>query len=860
MEVENNTRMLGAAVKAEPQTPLTIQIRKLKTISPAGAYLTEKADLPLTNIGKHFDSVSEVLKTPWEKLYEQARIQNPTDLFFTLGFGDLDAPASRQWLAQKVILFDCDKADKQRKRDYIEVFSDVVRLPPSHFSATWTGGGIHFLVALKTPIETRDFFTEKKVAYQFILEKLASACKQKGLPCKWDPAVFAPQYMSRLPGSINSKYQGEEGRVILLQDSLIDVEFDLSKISGLPQLNKKEMLSKKELAYFKIDTATVLTGCEFLRYSKEHARNLTEPEWFAMLSILSRLENGKQLALEYSKNHHDYSEEKTLQKINYIQKAGMGPRTCDSIESMYPGCKDCKYYKKIRSPVQIKGDKFIATRESGFSLLIKKDTIEYQQKDLMLHFEQEHPFVFVPEMKSVYTFDGKKWEPWHEAQLKEYAQLHFQPYCQKENPINEFSKLLYRTNVTRFKDIFDNRKLIGKINLQNGILDVESGELLPHSSEYGFQTVLNFDFDPNAKAPLFEKMIEGITCGDKELQNLLQEWFGYVLSGCEPLAQKIFIANGEGENGKSKLFLIVKSLLGGASEDVPSDKKRYYTTTLSKIDANFNLIHAQNKDLIVFEEVPQAGNKSTWERIKDLCDGGEISDSYKGKDLITFKNRAKIMMTCNTLPNGTDPTHGYFRKLIIFPFNADFSDSNGTRDPTIAERVIESELPGVLNWAIQGYHRLRKNKWAFSKSKTINDVFEDYKQGADPIGTFFKDWLMTGEQKTGEPDLTMCEPDGKIWIDLKKLYNMFTDEQKDDNAYQFNFRTFVNRLRVFLKKEFGGSWVKVSGSDYCFNLVKSRGRGGDEMLATLDRKIKNGVRGVMLHSVRFRQEPPVPGF
>jgi P4 family phage/plasmid primase-like protien len=811
-------------------------------------------------MGVQFDDISQLLKTPWDDIYKKLHIEDKNDLFFTLGLGPVDDQTTRTWLAQKVIMFDVDGADFKRKQTYIDAFTEVTGLPPSHYSLTWTGGGYHFLVALKTPIEAKEFFTENKVAYQFILEKLTAKCKQKAIPGSWDPNVFAPNFMSRLPGSLNSKYEGEKGRVILIQDSLIDVEFDLSKISGLPKLSKEDMLSKKELAYFKIDTQTALTGCEFLRYSKEHAKNLTEPEWFATLSILSRFEKGRELAHEYSKPHPDYNESNTNQKLDYIQKAGFGPRTCASIESMFPGCRDCKYFKKVRSPVQIKGDRFIATRESGFSIRTKKDTVEYQQKDLMLHFEQEHPFVFVPEMKSVYTFDGKKWEPWHEAQLKEYAQLNFQPYCQKENPINEFSKLLYRTNVTRFKDIFDNRKLIGKINLQNGILDVESGELIPHSSEYGFQTVLNFDFNPNAKYTLFEKMIEGITCGDKELQNLLQEWFGYVLSGCEPLAQKIFIANGEGENGKSKLFLIIKSLLGGASEDVPSDKKRYYTTTLSKIDDNFNLIHAQNKDLLVFEEVPQRGNKETWERIKDLCDGGEISDSYKGRDLITFKNRAKIMMTCNTLPNGTDPTHGYFRKLIIFPFNADFSDSNGTRDPTIAERVIESELPGVLNWAIQGYHRLRKNKWVFSKSKAINDVFEDYKQGADPIGTFLKDWLTTGEQKTSELDHTLCEQDGKIWVNLKEVYDLFKKEQEDGNAYQFNFRTFVNRLRVFLKKEFGGSWVKVSGSDYCYQLVKSRGREGDEILATLDRRIKNGVRGIMLHSVRFRQDPPVPGF
>lgn len=832
------------------KSELEISFRKLKNISPTGTFITTKVDIPL-KLGLHFTDIREILKTPWVDVYKKHFLEDKQDLFFTLGLGPADDQTTRTWLAQKVLLFDCDGADFKRKQAYIDSFTEVTGLPPSYYSLTWTGGGFHFLVALKTPIESKEFFTENKVAYQFILEKLLAKCKQKGIPGSWDPNVFAPNFMSRLPGSLNSKYEGEKGRVILIQDSLIDVEFDLSKVSGLPKISKEDMISKKELAYFKIDTATALTGCDFLRYSKEHARSLTEPEWFATLSILSRFENGRNLAHEYSKPHPSYSETGTNQKLDYIQKSGMGPRTCGSIESMFPGCRDCKYYKKVRSPVQIKGDRFIATRESGFSLRTEKGATQYQHKDLLLHFEEENPFVYVPEMKSIYTWNGVSWGLMVDAQVKEYAQNRFKPFVERSNVVNEFWNLLSRTNVTPYASFFDAPNLIGKINLQNGILDVETGELLAHSKGYGFQTVLPINYIPDAPAPMFRKMISDVTCGDTQLENVLQEWFGYTMSGCLPHSEKMLICVGEGQNGKSKTLQILRALVGD----------RFYAASFANLGKQFTLINFLNKDFVLFEEVPKAGEKQNWETLKNLSSGGEISDSFKGKDHLTFRPRAKIAMTCNVLPQGTDPTHGYFRKLLIIPFNATFSAEQGNMDPQIAEKIIDAELPGVLNWALDGYKRLKNQSWQFSNANASKEALSDLKQDTDHIGTFLSEWLEAGEQEAGVQDLS-CEHRGLTWVDVDELYDRFKKEYEPIvGKYMPNSITFKKRLKIKVQKMLGGiGWVKVEGAFREYSLLGATVTFERQILATLSTRRNAGEIRTLIRGVRISVEAGGPGF
>lgn len=99
----------------------------------------------------------------------------------------------------------------------------------------------------------------------------------------------------------------------------------------------------------------ILDGCAWLRHCRDKAALLSEPSWYAMLSIIGRCENGEALAHEFSRPYPGYTFEETEKKLKQaIDKAG--PRTCHNIRYQLDGepyCSKCPNWGRIRSPIAL---------------------------------------------------------------------------------------------------------------------------------------------------------------------------------------------------------------------------------------------------------------------------------------------------------------------------------------------------------------------------------------------------------------------------------------------------------------------------------------------------------------------------
>lgn len=109
----------------------------------------------------------------------------------------------------------------------------------------------------------------------------------------------------------------------------------------------------------------IVSGCAWMRHCREDATCLPEPEWYAMLSILGRCENGEQLAHEWSAPYPKYSPEETNKKLEHALEAA-GPRTCENIRHNVGDeyCKGCPNWGKISSPIML-GTTFPKQKESS---------------------------------------------------------------------------------------------------------------------------------------------------------------------------------------------------------------------------------------------------------------------------------------------------------------------------------------------------------------------------------------------------------------------------------------------------------------------------------------------------------------
>ncbi len=122
---------------------------------------------------------------------------------------------------------------------------------------------------------------------------------------------------------------------------------------AVSKVRQKERAARSDEAQI----ASIVGGCEWLRHCRDDAETLPEPEWFAMLSILGRCENGLELAHEWSSGYPEYDPAETEKKLQHVLKNSR-PMTCSTIRGKAGGesyCAKCPHWKEIKSPISLGG-------------------------------------------------------------------------------------------------------------------------------------------------------------------------------------------------------------------------------------------------------------------------------------------------------------------------------------------------------------------------------------------------------------------------------------------------------------------------------------------------------------------------
>jgi putative DNA primase/helicase len=314
------------------------------------------------------------------------------------------------------------------------------------------------------------------------------------------------------------------------------------------------------------------------------------------------------------------------------------------------------------------------------------------------------------------------------------------------------------------------------INLKNGMVSLDTFELLPHHPSYLSTVQLPIEYNPSATAPSFMRFLKGISLDDEELILVLQEIMGYLLSA-ETKAEKAFLFYGGGANGKSVLASIITQLVG--VENVSS-------VPLSEFSQQFGLEGILNKTVNIAAENEMGGKALKTENFKAIVSGDTITINIKYRPAISYKPHCKLVFVVNALPDSMDVTNGYFRKLMIVPFRRKF-ERNEQNVNLLQELLIE--LPGILNWTIEGLRRLRKNNYEFCRCTAIEECHQSYHAEQNPVKEFFlehivlKEGVRTRQSEFHEKYLQ--------WLSLQGI---------DDKGTKFK-QTFWRYFKIILENE-----------------------------------------------------------
>lgn len=271
------------------------------------------------------------------------------------------------------------------------------------------------------------------------------------------------------------------------------------------------------------------------------------------------------------------------------------------------------------------------------------------------------------------------------------------------------------------------------LNLKNGTFDLDKLELRPHSREDYLTSILPYDYDPNATAPRFEQFLSEVLVKeddtktvDDELCALVQEAMGYSLTN-DMSQQAMFWLSGMGSNGKSVLINTLKSLVGDKAFSLNFG-------LLGTTDGNYRLAELAGKRIAFCTESPKDGTTAE-ELMRQLADGSIIDARPIRGTPVQFNSTVKIWWSMNDRPRIKDTTYAFWRRLKLIPFHRIFKDSE--KDIHL-ESKLKAELPGILNFALDGLQELR-HKGTFTKSAAMDNAIAEYKTESNPVAQWVED-------------------------------------------------------------------------------------------------------------------------
>lgn len=609
----------------------------------------------------------------------------------------------------------------------IQAAVDAIGVPFSSAASVFSGNGVQLFIRLKNPIVDPTFFDAARQQYGVLVSKINSKLLELGLEGKADPAVWSRGRLMRLPNTENRKPGKPVRMARIVNPTMVEGDFDLSQMSGV-ELNTTEVIHDAVLKNYPTpDTKSVLQGCDFLRWCNEDPALVKEPQWYAMVSITARLEKGADLTHEYSAGHPDYNHYETDNKIEQAL-ASAGPRTCKNIESLWSGCKGCANYGKVTSPIMIKGEDYIASKDFGFRKRKIKDGIvtpgPVEHADLVREFESLHPYKVVNDNDQVIVYKSTHWEYMSPRRIKGWVLERVSPEPTAAE-MAEFVERLKCRNIVSLEELHQHKD--GYMNFSNAVLNVRTLETMPHSPSFGFFQTLPFAYDKYVKAPLFERFLLDICKGNELKAETIKEYMGYCISGDPCWLQKALLLYGTGANGKSVLMETVSALVG---------KDAYAAVPLQDLEQDTMRYLIANK-LFNYSEETSLRALSDSSLFKTLVTGGNITIRQLYAQPYIAENRTKLIISANQLPQTRDTSNGLLRRLAIIKMEAVFNPEVEGHDYFIKDKLM-AELPGIYNLLIEAYGRL-KERGILAGTEIIKEALQEYREETDTVEYFLKE-------------------------------------------------------------------------------------------------------------------------
>ena len=326
------------------------------------------------------------------------------------------------------------------------------------------------------------------------------------------------------------------------------------------------------------------------------------------------------------------------------------------------------------------------------------------------------------------------------------------------------------------------------INVQNGTIDVSTGEFREHRQEEMISKIANVEYKPEADCPLWKQFIREIMNYKTDLINFVQAAAGWALTG-DISEQTMFIMYGTGANGKSTFLNTIMYLLGDYAIATPTE-----TFMKKSGDQNTNDIARLRGTRLVTTTETEQGRRISEPLVKKITGNDPMTARFLYGEYFNFVPTFKIFMATNHKPviKGTD--HGIWRRIKLIPFTTRIDEDKQDKH---LELKLREEASGIFNWLLEGAERWKRD--GLKAPAIVQNATDEYRGEMDVIGNFLKQ---------------SCKQEAGQKIRIRELYKAYSDWCDENNEHAVSERFLSLRL-----KEIGFEQTRTSEARFWMGIA-----------------------------------------
>lgn len=343
------------------------------------------------------------------------------------------------------------------------------------------------------------------------------------------------------------------------------------------------------------------------------------------------------------------------------------------------------------------------------------------------------------------------------------------------------------------------------VNLENGLLNLETGELLDHTPQFRFTYVIHANYMQNEEdliCPVFNQFCETSLDGDPNKRQLLLEFIGYICTDTNAGKCAMFL-KGQPNSGKSVIAAFISRLFDAeVVSNIPLHQlgDRFFRAELlgKKLNVAGEIAGRTLKDIPIF---------------KCITGNDRIAGEFKGRNPFYFTPRCKLLFSGNTLPYATetDSTAAFANRLRVLLFNHSVPPQE--QDRQLLDKLWE-ERDAIITLALRAARDLMERNFAFTLPEDSRQFLASYAMSGNLIQAFLEE---------------CCElhPDAKIFnVALYAAFSDFCAKNGVDRISRAAFyeqlsgvpHVFARRIRMNGENRQGHVGIRLKEGLFCGTL------------------------------------------